>query len=223
MTGREALAEALARDRVMAILRYREGGDLQAAVDALVEGGIAVLEVTVDTPGALEVIAETAVRPGVLVGAGTVLSPDQVDLVADAGARFVVSPGFSGEVEAAAQRRGLGTLPGVATATEVIAATRAGVEVFKLFPAGALGRGYLRELRGPFASHAFVPTGGIAVDDIPEWLGAGAVAVAIGSSLAGRTAPRTGEDVASLRDRARRCVELASGTSSGAPAARSIG
>lgn len=211
MTGREALLEALARDRVMAIVRYREGGGLQAAVDALLDGGVRTLEVTIDTPGALEVIAATAGRDDVLVGAGTVLTPDDVGQVAEAGARFVVSPGFNPDVEAAAQRRNLGTLPGVATATEVMSATRAGVRVAKLFPAGVLGSGYLRELRGPFPAQRFVPTGGVGLDDIAEWLEAGALAVAIGSSLAGRTAPKTAEELVALRDRARRAIELARG------------
>jgi 2-dehydro-3-deoxyphosphogluconate aldolase/(4S)-4-hydroxy-2-oxoglutarate aldolase len=209
VSARDDLRAALARDRVMAILRYRDGGDLQRAVDAVVEGGVRVLELTVDTPGALAAISANAGRDGVLIGAGTVTTAEQVDRVADAGATFVVSPGFAADVEAAAQRRGLGSLPGVATATEVIAAARAGVELFKLFPASGLGHDYLRQIRGPFGGHAFVPTGGVGVDDIPDWLSDGAFAVALGSSLAGRSAPADAEEAAAITSRATQAVKLA--------------
>lgn len=209
MSARDELRAALARERVMAILRYRDGGDLQGAVDAVVDGGLRILEITIDTPGALPAIAANAHRDDVLVGAGTVTTVDQVDQVADAGASFIVSPGFAADVEGAAQRRGLGTLPGVATATEVIAADRAGVELFKLFPASALGHDYLRQIRGPFGGQAFVPTGGIDVEDIPAWLSDGAFAVALGSSLAGRSAPSDAEQATALTNRAARAVHLA--------------
>jgi 2-dehydro-3-deoxyphosphogluconate aldolase/(4S)-4-hydroxy-2-oxoglutarate aldolase len=208
-SARDDLWTALARDRVMAILRYRDGGDLQRAVDAVVDGGVRVLEITIDSPGALTAIAANAGRDGVLIGAGTVSTAEQVDRVADAGAAFVVSPGFAADVEAAAQRHGLGSLPGVATATEVIAAARAGVELFKLFPASGLGRDYLRQIRGPFGDQAFVPTGGVGLDDIPAWLSDGAFAVALGSSLAGRSAPANAADATALTSRAARAVELA--------------
>jgi 2-dehydro-3-deoxyphosphogluconate aldolase/(4S)-4-hydroxy-2-oxoglutarate aldolase len=209
VSARDELRTALGRDRVMAILRYRDGGDLQRAVDAVVDGGIRVLEITVDTPGALAAISANTGRDGVLIGAGTVTTAEQVDRVADAGARFVVSPGFAADVEAAAQRRGLGSLPGVATATEVIAAARAGVELLKLFPASGLGHDYLRQIRGPFGGEAFVPTGGVGVEDIPAWLSDGAFAVALGSSLAGRQAPTDAEGAAALTRRAARAIELA--------------
>lgn len=205
----EPLRDALGRDRVMGVARYRDGGDVHAAVAALVEGGLSVLEVTVDTPGAYETIAAYAAGPGLHIGAGTVTSVAEVHRVADAGASFVVSPGFDADVVTAAHEAGLATLPGVATATEVQAARRAGVKLFKLFPAGALGRAYLAQLRGPFGRAAFVPTGGVGIDDIPAWLGAGAFAVALGSDLAGREAPNSDKERAALTSRARRALERA--------------
>lgn len=200
------VGEALAREGVLGILRYRRSGDLEGAVAALVEGGVRVFEITTDTPGALDAIAAWAGRDDLCVGAGTVTTADEVRRVADAGAAFVVSPGLVLEVVEVALDRGLGVLPGVATATEVLTARSAGVELFKLFPAGALGTAYLRQLRGPFPTEGFVPTGGVRIEDIGEWLEAGAYAVALGSDLAGRTVPTDEAALAELTFSARRAV-----------------
>jgi 2-dehydro-3-deoxyphosphogluconate aldolase / (4S)-4-hydroxy-2-oxoglutarate aldolase len=193
------LREVLGRDRVMAILRYRDGGDVAAAINALADGGIRVLEVTVDTPGSWDAIERAAAaRPRLLVGAGTVTDPRQVRRLAAIGGRFVVSPGFDRDVVTAALDAGLEPLPGVMTGTEVLAARKAGAQFFKLFPAGALGERYLRELRGPFGAESFVPTGGVSVSRIQDWLNAGAFAVALGGELAGRTAPGQEDEAASM-------------------------
>jgi 2-dehydro-3-deoxyphosphogluconate aldolase/(4S)-4-hydroxy-2-oxoglutarate aldolase len=205
----QELRTALAADRVMAILRYRGGGDLVAAVDAIVAGGVRVLELTVDTPGAWDAIATTAARPGLFVGAGTVTTADQVTRLAELGGRFVVSPGLDADVVTTARRLGLVTFPGVATGTEVLAARRLEADYCKLFPAGALGPRYLTEIRGPFGDVDFVPTGGIGLDDIGDWLRAGAVAVALGSSLAGRAAPTSPDEVAALTARAAAALRTA--------------
>ena len=209
MSAGDAVRQALGRERVLGILRYREAGDLEGAVGALAEGGLRVFEITIDTPGALGAIEKWAGRDDLCVGAGTVTTTEDVRRVADVGASFIVSPGLDLEVVEAALARGLGVLPGVATATEVLAARRVGVELFKLFPAGALGTAYLGQLRGPFATEAFVPTGGVAVSDIGDWLAAGAFAVALGSDLAGRAAPTDDAGRAELMARARAVVDAA--------------
>ncbi len=207
----EQLRAVLAADRVMAILRYPAGGDVLAAIGALRDGGVRVLEVTVDTPGAWDAIATAARTADLLIGAGTVTTPDQVRRVAAAGGRFVVSPGLDLDVLAAAHDCGLASLPGVATGTEVLAAQRAGADLLKLFPAGALGVRYLAELRGPFAGTGFVATGGIRTADIRGWLDAGAFAVALGSDLAGRVAPASAPDVATLTAAAQLALREARG------------
>lgn len=204
-----AVRQALLTDRVMAIVRYRDGGDLFAAVEALLSGGIRVLELTTDTPGVWEAIAACSGRAGVCIGAGTVTTVDQVSHLARAGGSFIVSPGTDELVIRAALDAGLLPLPGVATGTDVLAGLRAGAGIVKLFPAGALGSRYLTELRGPFAHLPFVATGGIDCAQVPEWLSAGAAAVALGSDLAGRTAPRTADEAAALTDRARRVLSAA--------------
>lgn len=201
MSSDLSLRDALAQDRVMAIVRYRERGATEA-VGALSAGGVRVLEVTVDSPCAWEAIETHASRSGLFVGAGTVTTTEEVRRVADLGGRFVVSPGFDRGVVETAHELGLASFPGVATGTEVLVARAAGVEFLKLFPAGALGTSYLRQLRGPFAGETFVPTGGIAVDDADAWFDAGAFAVALGGDLAGRAAPQTDADVEALTARA---------------------
>jgi 2-dehydro-3-deoxyphosphogluconate aldolase/(4S)-4-hydroxy-2-oxoglutarate aldolase len=206
---RSALREALGHDRIMAIIRYRQGGDVTSAIEGLAEGGIQVLEVTVDTPGAWAAIERAATRPGLLVGAGTVTEVAQVERLAALGGRFVVSPGLDPAVVASALELGLEALPGIATGTEVLAARRAGAEFFKLFPAAALGTAYLNQLRGPFGHESFIPTGGIAIGQVGDWLRAGAYAIALGSELAGRAAPSGPQEIHELAQRARRALHQA--------------
>jgi 2-dehydro-3-deoxyphosphogluconate aldolase/(4S)-4-hydroxy-2-oxoglutarate aldolase len=198
----------LDRGRLVGIVRFRIPGDLTGTVDSLAEGGIPILEVTLDTPGALGAIARVAAT-GRPVGAGTVLRGDDVRASADAGADFVVSPGLSAEVVAAARSLGIQAIPGVLSPTELMHALALGVTTVKVFPAGpAGGPDYVRALRGPFPEIALVPTGGIAIDDVPGYLAAGAAAVGLGSSLVGSDPPRSARDLEALRARAVAAVEL---------------
>ncbi len=206
MTASAQVRQALTDERVMAILRYPDGGDVAGAINALAAGGIRVLEVTLSTPGAWDAITATVAEPGMLIGAGTVTTTEKVHRLADLGGRFVVSPGLDPDIVSAALDRGLLPLPGVMTGSEVMAARRAGAQLLKLFPAGALGVRYLSEMRGPFGDVAFVATGGIGIDEIGGWLRAGAVAVAIGSDLAGRRAPTSHGELDALTARARTTV-----------------
>ena len=193
--------------RVVAILRLRDHGLAVEVAHALAGGGIRVLELTQDDPGALEALRAVSALPELVVGAGTVLDPGTVAAVADAGARFVVAPNTDARVICAARAAGLEPIPGALTATEVAGALAAGATLVKLFPAGPLGPAYLRALRGPFESVEFVPTGGIAHDAIGEWLDAGAVAVGLGSDLV--SARPTDADLEGIAARARVAVEAA--------------
>jgi 2-dehydro-3-deoxyphosphogluconate aldolase/(4S)-4-hydroxy-2-oxoglutarate aldolase len=198
----------LASSPLLGIVRFHGGGDVAGAVDALVRGGIELLEVTIDTPGALEAV-ERAAGDGRSVGVGTVVSAAQVRECAAAGARFVVSPGLIPEVIDAAHRYGLEPMPGVFTATEILAATAAGAQVMKLFPASCGGPAYLRALRGPFPAAAIVPTGGVRIDEIQAYFDAGATAVALGSELVGRSAPRSDADFERIAAQAARATAAA--------------
>jgi 2-dehydro-3-deoxyphosphogluconate aldolase / (4S)-4-hydroxy-2-oxoglutarate aldolase len=193
---------------LLAIIRFPEGGDVVGALEALVAGGVDRLEVTADTPGAFAAV-EQAARSGRTVGVGTVLSSEQVRAAAAVGARFVVSPGLVPELIDVTRELGLELMPGVFTATEILAATAAGANVLKLFPASCGGPSYLRALRGPFPDTALVATGGVRVDEIDGYLRAGATAVALGSELVGRAGPRTDEDLERIATNAALAVAAA--------------
>ena len=128
---------------LIGIVRFHEGGDVPGAMAALVRGGIEQVEVTIDTPGALEAVAGAA-GEGRTVGVGTIVDSEQVRAAAAAGARFVVSPGLVPEVIETALTLGLEPMPGVFTATEILTATAAGARVMKLFPASCGGPSYLQ-------------------------------------------------------------------------------
>jgi 2-dehydro-3-deoxyphosphogluconate aldolase/(4S)-4-hydroxy-2-oxoglutarate aldolase len=179
--------------RLVAILRLDAGGlsssqAVERAIrvcETLDASGVHAAEITIDRRYALESIEGVAARLGerVLLGAGTVLDTDAVDAVADAGARFCVSPHLDADVVAAWRRRDLLPLPGVLTPTEVVAARALDVGTVKLFPAEPLGPAYLAALRAPFASIGFMPTGGVHHANAARWLSAGAVALGVGSWL----------------------------------------
>jgi 2-dehydro-3-deoxyphosphogluconate aldolase/(4S)-4-hydroxy-2-oxoglutarate aldolase len=191
--------------RLLAIIRFHDGGDVLGAIDALDRGGIDLFEITIDTPGALAAVERTA-SGGRTVGVGTVLSADQVRACAEAGARFVVSPGLIPEVVEAAHRLDIEPMPGVFTATEILEASAAGARVMKVFPASCGGPSYLRALRGPFPATPLVPTGGVRLDQIQAFLEAGATAVALGSELVGRSAPQSDRDLEWIAAQAARAV-----------------
>jgi 2-dehydro-3-deoxyphosphogluconate aldolase/(4S)-4-hydroxy-2-oxoglutarate aldolase len=161
--------------------------DLEAALPlarALSEGGLPVAEVTFRTKAAVGAIRRIAAETDLLVGAGTVVGPDQVDQAVDAGARFVVTPGFSPRVAARCRDLGVALIPGAATATEVMAALEHGLRLLKFFPAEPSGGvTTLRALHGPFPDVRFVPTGGIAAANAGSYLALPYVAAVGGSWL----------------------------------------
>jgi 2-dehydro-3-deoxyphosphogluconate aldolase/(4S)-4-hydroxy-2-oxoglutarate aldolase len=203
-----AEATVLESSPLLGIVRFHDGGDISGAVEALVSGGIELVEVTIDTPGALAAV-ERAAGEGRVVGVGTVVSAEQVRACAAAGARFVVSPGLIAEVIRDARELGLEPVPGVFTATEILTATAAGALVMKLFPASCGGPAYLRALRAPFPTTALVPTGGVRLDEIVAYFEAGATVVALGSELVGRSAPRTDNELEWIAAQAARATDAA--------------
>jgi 2-dehydro-3-deoxyphosphogluconate aldolase/(4S)-4-hydroxy-2-oxoglutarate aldolase len=175
-------AGELERRGVVAVVRGGSAEAAAAAARALAEGGVTAVEVTYTVPGAADALRSLAAERDLLVGAGTVLTPEQAREAVAAGARFLVAPNFDEAVVRAAAELGAPLLPGVLTATEVAAAMRA-CPVVKLFPAGTGGPSHLRALRGPFPGLRAVPTGGVSADNLGEWLAAGAIAVGAGSDL----------------------------------------
>ena len=178
---REETTRRLVTAGAVAIVRMRQVRSLLPVAEALAKGGVQALEVTLTTPDALAAIDAIAKRfkPDILVGAGSVLTPEHVTAVADAGALFVVSPVTRLEVISRAHARGLSVMPGVFTPTEAEAAQEMGADMLKVFPAGFLGPAYIRALRAPMPHLRLVPTGGVKPDNAGLWIRAGAAAVGI--------------------------------------------
>jgi 2-dehydro-3-deoxyphosphogluconate aldolase/(4S)-4-hydroxy-2-oxoglutarate aldolase len=198
----EAPMTILGQGPVLAIVRYRTGGNVWAALEVLADAGIPLLEVTVDTPGALDAV-RTAADAGRTIGVGTVTTPDQVRASRDAGASFVVSPGCLPDVIGTALEVGIEPIPGTLSATELQTALRAGASAVKVFPAAPVGGpGYIRALRGPFPDVPMLPTGGIEPQDVPGYLDAGATCVGLGSILVGADPPASAADIEGIATRA---------------------
>lgn len=184
---------ALAKVPVLAILRGRSPAAAVPAAEECWRAGIPLVEVSLSGEGGLEALEAVCRRGrelGHAAGAGTVLTPDEVEAAVDAGAAFAVAPGLAPDAVAAAQDRGLPYLPGVATASEVQHALSLECRTLKLFPAAVLGVEWLRALAGPFPSARFVAVGGVHAGNAREWLEAGAVGIAVGSALVGPALPQ---------------------------------
>ena len=185
MIGRSVVTGTVEAMGVVAVIRMKDPARLRAVVDALAEGGVRALEVTMTVPNAVNLIRELApsMPDGFLLGAGTVTDAKTVDAVIDAGARFVVSPVFRPEVIRACHDRDIAVMPGCFTPTEILAAHECGADIIKVFPATALGPQYLKDVRAPLPQVKLMPTGGVTLDNAGDWIRAGAVAVGVGSAL----------------------------------------
>jgi 2-dehydro-3-deoxyphosphogluconate aldolase/(4S)-4-hydroxy-2-oxoglutarate aldolase len=181
-----ALAARLADLQVVPVVSIDDADDAVALADALAEGGLPIIEVTFRTDAAADAIARIRTGcPDVLVGAGTVLDPATVDRALDAGAEFIVAPGFSPAVVAHAAQRGAAMLPGAVTPTEIEMALAAGLRLLKFFPAEASGGvGYLKAVALPYRGVRFVPTGGVTAGNLGEYLAVPAVAACGGTWIA---------------------------------------
>ncbi|MFJ8624965.1 bifunctional 4-hydroxy-2-oxoglutarate aldolase/2-dehydro-3-deoxy-phosphogluconate aldolase [Kitasatospora sp. NPDC093550] len=179
------LAAVLAGARVLPVLTVREPGAAEPLAEALSAGGARCAEVTFRTPAAEQVLKAMAAHGGLTVGAGTVLTAEQAERAVAAGARFVVSPGLDEDVVARCRQLGVPVVPGIATATELMRALRAGITTVKLFPAEPLGGlPALRALAAPFPDVRFVPTGGIGPGGLTGYLAEPAVLAVGGSWMA---------------------------------------
>ena len=208
-TSRTQLAQTIEAAGLIAILRSPSDRGLVRACEAFVEGGLVVAEVPLTTPDALGVIREVAdgLAGRLLIGAGSVLDTDGVKRAVDAGAGFIVSPVFKPELVEAGHRLGVPVIPGALTPTEVLTAWEAGADFVKLFPGHRLGGpAYVRELLGPLPQIKLVPTGGVTLENLPDWLHAGAVGLGVGSALIRQDLIDT-EKWKELADTARRFVQ----------------
>jgi 2-dehydro-3-deoxyphosphogluconate aldolase/(4S)-4-hydroxy-2-oxoglutarate aldolase len=182
MTDRPSAQQALLAHRVIPVVVLRELDAALPVAEALAVGGLPVAEITFRTAVAVDAIRRIVAETDVLVGAGTVVRPEQVDEAVEAGARFIVTPGLSLRVIERCRELEVPVVPGVATATEVIAALDQGLDLLKLFPAEpAGGVALLRALGGPFPDVRFVPTGGIGAANAGSYLALPSVAAVGGS------------------------------------------
>jgi 2-dehydro-3-deoxyphosphogluconate aldolase/(4S)-4-hydroxy-2-oxoglutarate aldolase len=204
----EALLAGVRHRRLVAIVRGTSGDAAAEAALAAMEEGFAYVEIALTTPGALEAIrsVRAAAPASCFVGAGTVLSKQDVDNVAGVGGQFVVTPSLAPSIEEAAGR-GLPVLAGSLTPSEAFEAMNRGATAVKLFPASIGGPGYLKAVRDPFPDIPFIAVGGVGLDEAAGYWAAGAIAVGLGGPLFGDAA--SGGDLAPMRERARRFVALA--------------
>lgn len=209
--SRTAAVRSILTTGIVPVIRTRSAELALRAASALREGGIDVLEVTMTVPDATKVIAALVKRFGgaAWIGAGSVLDVAMAQRCIDAGAQFLVAPGFDPRVVELAHSVDLAIAPGALTASEVLAARAAGADLIKLFPCSLVGGArYLRALRAPIPDVAFMPTGGIGLDSIADYFAAGASAVGIGGELVDEALLTTGDD-RKLVERARHFVAAA--------------
>lgn len=197
--------------RASAILRTDDQGTARRAMHAAIEGGFRVCEFTLTVPGALDLIAEFSKIDGVVVGAGTVLTPEEALAAYDAGASFLVSPVVDEHVIDQAAGLDLAMMPGCATPTEMLRAWRAGAPLQKLFPAPGTGPAWVAQTLGPMPFLRIVPTSGVTLENVRAYMDAGAYAVGFVNSLFDPADLRAGRFDA-VRDRAALMLAAARGT-----------
>jgi 2-dehydro-3-deoxyphosphogluconate aldolase/(4S)-4-hydroxy-2-oxoglutarate aldolase len=170
---------------LVAVIRRPKESQIQSIAEALVNGGVGALEITIDTPGSLEMIKglKLTFKDKVLVGAGTVLDAVSAKGAIDVGADFIFSPNFDVETIQITNRYGRISIPGVMTPTEVVQAYSAGADLLKIFPGDAIGVNFIKNLQGPLGHIPVMPTGGVSLNNVEEFIKSGAVAVGAGGSL----------------------------------------
>jgi len=182
----ETTQEILERVGLIPVLRAKNAAQAHAVVEAMIAGGVTVVEVTMTVPGAVDLLKELKKEYGakILLGSGTVTTADQCQATIDAGAEFVVSPSLHPEVIAATKKNRKVSCPGALTPTEAITAWNAGADYVKIFPCSALGGApYLKALLAPFPHLKLIPTGGVTLQTAESFLRAGARALGVGSDL----------------------------------------
>ncbi|MEW5323657.1 bifunctional 4-hydroxy-2-oxoglutarate aldolase/2-dehydro-3-deoxy-phosphogluconate aldolase [Geobacillus thermoleovorans] len=175
----------LKQSKLVAVIRKPKRSQIFQIAEALIDGGVEVLEVTVDSPGSFEMIAALKETFGekAIVGTGTVLDAETAKRAIEAGSDFIFSPIFDQEMISLTNRYGKISIPGVMTPTEIVKAYQMGADLLKVFPAGSLGPKYFKELSGPLGHIPLMPTGGVTLDNAAEFIRSGAVAVGVGSAL----------------------------------------
>lgn len=184
MTKEEQLRK-LVDTGIVAVIRTQDGDELVSICEALVAGGVVGVEITMTSPGATEAISKAAqvLQGKAIIGAGSVLDPETARVAMLAGADFIVSPILNKDIIAISKRYGKIVIPGAFTPTEILSAWEAGADVVKVFPATKLGPSFFKDVRGPLPQVRLTPTGGVDINNLGDFLQAGAVFVGVGSAL----------------------------------------
>lgn len=212
MSSASATLDHIRHLGLVPVVRAASADEAMRAIDAIKEGGIDVLEITMTVPGAVRVIEQVCERyaADAVIGAGTVLDPETARQCILAGARFIVSPSTNLDTIALCRRYSVPVMPGALTPTEVVTAWQAGADMVKIFPCSALGgASYLKALKAPLPQIELIPTGGVSLDNAAEFLAAGAAALGIGADLVDLNALREGRS-AHITQRAARYREAVS-------------
>ena len=180
---------------IVAVVRTETAEQVKGAVKALLAGGINTVEITFTVPRAVEMLAETKKEYGddVLLGAGTVTTPSNAAAAIGAGAQYVVSPNTNPDIIHLCCVEGIAVMPGAMTPSEVVIGWQAGAQMIKIFPGDILGPKYIKLLRAPLPDVRLMPTGGVSIENVGEWLEAGANAVGVGGKLVDKEAMKTGQ------------------------------
>jgi len=216
MKDKQQVLDGIIECGIVAVVRGKSDDLILKAIRAALDGGVSVIEVAFTVPNALEIIRKLASELGddVILGAGTVLTPEAAVNAVEAGARFLVAPNVNPAVIEAAKSRGVAVCPGALTPTEVITAWQAGADIVKIFPANVMGPKYLKDLHGPFPEIPLMPTGGVNLDTAREYLDNGAVALGVGGDLINAKLMEDG-DFEEITGRARRFRRVIEGYRSG--------
>lgn len=198
--------------KIVAVVRSESGEKLAAVARALLEGGIAAIEITFTVPDALSVIRKVRQELGdsIALGAGTVLDPETARAAILAGAEYIVAPTLNLDVIRLCKRYSVPVMPGAFTPTEILTAWEAGADVVKVFPADTLGPAYIKAVRAPLPQLKLMPTGGVDLDTAASFLKAGAFCLGAGSSLVDGKAVAAG-DYDAIRERARKFSAIVQG------------
>ena len=192
--------------KLVAIIRGTTPEDTLKIVQSLYEGGIRVVEITMNSPKALSAIERVTDEFGkeMLIGAGTVLDPESAQSALLAGAQFILSPTFNPDTIRITKRYGAVSIPAAFTPTEILEAYERGGDIIKVFPATVLGPEFIKDMRGPLPQIPLLPTGGVSLDNIKEYLTAGAAGLGIGSSLVNTIQEITEEYLLQLTEKAKK-------------------
>ncbi|HHW48284.1 MAG TPA: bifunctional 2-keto-4-hydroxyglutarate aldolase/2-keto-3-deoxy-6-phosphogluconate aldolase [Clostridiaceae bacterium] len=207
MTGKEKIVSRIKESGLVAVIRADNSEQAAKITDACIEGGVAAIEITFTVPGAHKVIEDLARKytsGEIIIGAGTVLDPETARIAILSGAQYVVSPCLNIDTVKLCNRYQVACMPGAMTIKEVVECMEAGADIVKIFPGELFGPKIIKSIKGPIPQAQLMPTGGVNVDNVAEWIKAGAVAVGAGSSL---TAGAKKGDYASITTLAKQFIE----------------